>query len=562
VISAIAWLVVANAASLLATRSLLRRIGGGQPGIHTLLFLLILLILISATVIVAGLGGFLTGPALGLLGFSTLAILLARRAHRGIAWPGFHELGGALWVPALIVATRLAAQVWFFAPYSEDVLSYHLPKVAEWVRAGGFTKEMGLDPFATFPAGFELIETWWVVFLHHDLLIEMAGIEFLLVGATATRVLAERLGLGPRASLLAALLYALIPGVHLQATSCLNDGAVAALVVATFALTASRALWRLILLPVGLGIGVKATFIYALPGILLLAWLLRREARPPATPSRGLTVLASLATATGLFWYARNAIVYGNPVFPMGEREFAVQTSPSLSSLIASFGALISERIFDRHPYGPYLDRISGWGLVAVSCGLVGLFVLLRADRRFRNMALAYGASLTGVFLMVASDDWNMRFVLFFPSLLVIAAAGLADRMRACTRLLWAGAGLQFACTLLPYDLPLEDFRKLAGQPWRERSAAIFFDAEFVQDAVGYFADDRGPAYVLYKPDFSRRVVYLRSKSADKLTDEAKREGVTFVYAAPTSEERRQVIAEGVRRVALRRVNAKLVHLE
>jgi hypothetical protein len=562
VIIGLAWLVVAHAASFLAAGSLLRRFGAGQPENQPLLFLLIRLILISATVIVAGLGGFLTGPSLGLLGFFTLAILLARRAHRGMAWPAFRELGGALGVPTLIVAAKLAAHAWFFAPYSEDVLSYHLPKIAGWIRAGGFTLEMGVDPYATFPAGFELVETWWVVFFHHDLLIETAGIEFLLVGAAATRVLAERLGFAPRVSLLAALLYALIPGIHLQSSSCLNDGPVAALVVATFALVAARAPWRMIPLPVGLGIGVKATFIYALPGILLLAWLLRREARTAATPSRGLTVLASLATALGLFWYARNAIVYANSVFPIGEHEFAVQTSPSLSSLIANSRALLSERIFDRHPYGPYLDRISGWGVVAASCGLVGLFVLLRADPRFRKTALAYGVSLMGVFLMLAPDDWNMRFVLFFPSLLVIAAARLADRMRVCAPLLWAGAALQFARTLLPYDLPLDDFRKLAAQPWRERSSAVLFDAEIDEPAVGYFADDRGPAYLLYRPDYSRRVVYLRSESIDALLEDATKEGVKVIYSAPTSSTTRKLLAEGVRRGRLRPLNNRLYALQ
>src|SRR5262249_31754028 len=194
---------------------------------------------------------------IGVMGAVALLGLGLARAFRGLRAPRLPPLGWALGTLTAMVAVRLAAQVWLFAPYSGDVLSYHLPKVAEWVRAGHFTREMGVDSHATFPAGFELVETWWVVFLHHDVLIEMAGVEFLSLALAAVVALATEIGLSAPAAGFAGLVYVLTPGFHVQVTSCLNDAPAAALVLATAALIVGRAPLGLIALVAGLGIGVK-----------------------------------------------------------------------------------------------------------------------------------------------------------------------------------------------------------------------------------------------------------------------------------------------------------------
>src|SRR6185436_10571518 len=129
----------------------------------------------------------------GAAGVAALAVLLARGAHKGLLPPARPEWPRWVAVVAALLALRLLIQVWFFAPHVGDTISYHLPKVAEWVRAGALVREAGSDPRASFPAGFELIETWWVLFLHHDLLIEMAGLEFLLLGAAGAYAVAREL---------------------------------------------------------------------------------------------------------------------------------------------------------------------------------------------------------------------------------------------------------------------------------------------------------------------------------------------------------------------------------
>ena len=109
------------------------------------------------------------------------------------------------------------------------------------VRAGGFTREMGVDLCAPFPAGFELLEAWWVVFLRHDVLIELAGVEMLLLCAAGAYALAREVNLTERPAAWAAFLTVLTPGLYLSATACLNDIAIAALVIVTMAFVLTRA---------------------------------------------------------------------------------------------------------------------------------------------------------------------------------------------------------------------------------------------------------------------------------------------------------------------------------
>src|SRR6185436_7230100 len=149
-------MVVANGATLLGARAILARIGTGRPAPDAVLFLVLRLLLISAAVVLAGLTRTLHPWGLGLAGTAACAVLLARGAHRNL--PRILPFPWSPWLTAVaaLVLVRVLLQVWFFAPAFGDVLSYHLPKVAEWVRAGAFTREMGSDPRVPFPAGFEL----------------------------------------------------------------------------------------------------------------------------------------------------------------------------------------------------------------------------------------------------------------------------------------------------------------------------------------------------------------------------------------------------------------------
>lgn len=543
----VAWLLAANAASGAVAAAIFRRVRTGMD-LDWPVFLLLRLTVISAAVLLAGLIGALTPAALGIAGLSALIFLRIARVPWTVRLPRI-EPGRVLLVLAAVVAIRLCWQVSAFAPHVPDTLVYHLPKIAEWIRAGGFTREMGLDPRAHFPSGFELVEAWWVVFLRHDALIEMAGVEFLLVAFAATYSLGKTLGLASRPAFLAGLAYILTPGMHLQATSCLNDGPVAALLVSVLALVAGRAPAPLVAWVMGLGIGIKPTFGYALPGIAILGWLARREPSTPVPSRRAAVGIAIAGLALGAFWYARNLVWQGNPIYPMGlggmlgsGGRTAQQLGPSLSSLWENLWTFWDIRILDRAPYGSMTDFNSGWGAAAVCCGLPALVFALREDSRWRRMGVAFAASLISVFALVFPDRWYMRFVLFVPALLALATARMAQSFRGSLPLIAGALLFQFAGTFVPKELSERPTINPALQLSRG-------------EAVACFGDRWGRIYVLYERDYSRPLIYLRPTTPEELIDQVRRSGVRVLLGNPARRSDQDLLEQAVLLGGFRKVD-------
>jgi len=537
-IEGLLWMALAHGAVLLASHAVLRRIRTENPLPNGVLFVLIHLLLVSGVVLVAGLTGFLRPRPLGLFGAVLLAALLLLREHRELRLPARPDVGRATAALAALIGLRLLLQVWFFAPFDGDAVSYHLPKIAEWVQRGAFTREMGSDYCAPFPAGFELVETWWVVFLHHDVLIEMAGVEFALLGFLAVRLLAEGVGLSPRPAFLAATLYVLTPTFTLQNVACLNDAPVAALVLTIAAFVVTRAHPVLLLLPLGLVAGIKGTGLYALPGWVVLALLLRKEpfARPASV--RWATALGVAALAVGGYWYVRNFVWYGSPVYPVksGELSFHqqvyyIQVGPSLASLRYSLDSLVSDLIYDRQKgFSTLGTGVSGWGILPFSLGALAVLHEIRGDRKLRQVALAFLISTLTVLLMVKTDAWFARFLLSTPALACIAVARLAGTLRPVAVIVALGAALQFVGTMLPQQWPPGDMVAMMRKPWRTRSAAAFVDVEPTNEPVAVYAVRRSPTYLMYGPDYSRRVEYLRDVKIADLADELDRRGLRLLY--------------------------------
>jgi hypothetical protein len=555
-------MIVANAATILGAGHLLKFIKTGRPSLDAVLFMLLRLLLISAAVLAAGAARVLTPTGLGLAGAAIGALLVAFGAHRHLPRSALPSWDRWLIAVAGLVALRLLLQVWFYAPAMGDALAYHLPKIAEWVRAGALTRELGADPRSTFPSGFELIETWWVVFLHHDVLIEMAGVEFLALAAAGAYALARGMEWSSRCAFIAALLFVLTPGLHLQATSCLNDGPVAALLTATTALIVARVHPLLFLIPVGLGIGIKPTFAYALPGLFVLAWLSRRET--PVTPPslRAASILCLGGLLVGSFWYFRNWAFYGNPIHPMGLGGMKSETSgstlqrlgPSLRSLRENLGCFLDIRVFDRvSAADPTCYGNANWGAAAFALGAPALVLLLRNEPLLRRIMIGLTCSVVCLFSLVELDVWSSRFILFFPLLPALALARLWERHRFVAALGVLALAVLLLATFVPATVPRESLSRMVRENWRTRMLEHPPVLPSGDGPVGFCCDEFGVAYSLYGPSFSRRVVYLREGSLDSLMERLCREKVKVFYTAGALKKKSDMLAEGVRNGFFRR---------
>jgi hypothetical protein len=557
-------MIVANAATLLGARAILARVGTGRPAPDAVLFLALRLLLISAAVVLAGLTRTLGPLGLGLAGAAACVVLGLRGVHRNL--PRIFPLPWNPWltVVAALFAFRLLGQVWFFAPASGDVLSYHLPKVAEWVRAGAFTREMGSDPRVSFPAGFELLEIWWTVFLHHDVLIEMAGVELLLLACASAYALAREFGWSSSCAFGAALATGAVPGLHFQATSCMNDGATAGWIAATAALIAARVHPGLVLMAVGLGTGTKPIFVFALPGLMLFAFLSRRDPATPPTSKVAVGIVAAGGLLAGGFWYLRNFLFFGNPIHPMGSGGMASvsglplqQFGPSLTSLVENLRGLIDVRITDHAaPLSASQLAITGWGALVVAVGFPALLSLARTEDRLRRLALSFLVSMLCVWSLVVYDPFSARFVLFVPLVPCLAAARLIERHRFAFSIGAIALGLQFWSTFLPAEIDRPAAARLARFSWKERHASPAPIED--QGAIGYLSDYSGTPYWLYGPGYARRVVYLRGGTFDALLAEMRESQVKVVYLGVLGTPKRRMMEDGGNRLTLLREGIKI----
>jgi hypothetical protein len=370
--------------------------------------------------------------------------------------------------------------------------------------------------------------------------------------------LGRRAGLEARGARLGALIFALTPGLHLSATSCLNDVPAAALILATAALVQARASLPILAMAAGLGLGTKATVAYAIPGILLLAFLVRREPAAPAGSRTCAWTLAAMGLLAGVFWYVRNAVWFGNPVFPVGEPGYdasavAVQMGPRWSSMLANARDLLDYRIYDQQTaLGANVDDMAGWGAVVFSCGLPGLAPILLRSPRLRPLAAGFLVSLASSLALIVHDPWCLKYVFFFPALGALAAAAVAGLHRNLRVVVLAGLGFCFLGTFLPYDLPFPQFRALAGQGWRERTALPNPALIRGVDRVACFGGYRTRSALLYGPDYGRQVVYLRAQEPEAFWRALEESGAEILYGVPQDSRQGALLEKGLQRGALR----------
>ena len=110
-----------------------------------------------------------------------------------------------------------------------------------------------------------------------------------------------------------------------------------------------------------------------------------------------------------------------------------------------------------------------------------------------------------------------------------------------------------FALTFLPYDLPVQDAKTLAERPWKTRSAAALSYGQQGTEppgaggTVGYFGPPVGAAYLLYRPDFSRRVTYLRPASKEDFLESLARGRMEAVFAPLPHAERAAYLDDALR---------------
>jgi hypothetical protein len=172
------------------------------------------------------------------------------------------------------------------------------------------------------PANVNLIQTWLMLPFGDDTLARAAQFPFLGMCMLAVYVMARNLIRRRRWAVLAPVLLLLCRHLLVQSGSAMVDVATAAFVLSalglclTFARTANLSAALCTGLTLGLAIGSKSFLLAMLPVLaaLMIAWSWPALRKRPAA----VTILFLIALfVPAAYWYARNAALTGNPLYPM-----------------------------------------------------------------------------------------------------------------------------------------------------------------------------------------------------------------------------------------------------
>lgn len=521
----------------------------------------------------------------------------------------------------LIEFARMALHVWYIPPYVFDTIMYHLPNVAEWVQKERIYTITAATARTNWPMTFEVFETWFVVFLHHDVFIQLASVWCSMLAFTSVYAIARTLNFGNRLSLFAAILYIFTPVVSLRATSCDTDLPVAGVFLLCVALVLEllrhgtrkefqlRDLLLIMIMAFSFGVGVKPIMAFIMPGLILLLFVaiikqrLVREFLGLFIPGQihscpHLLITAFLIITSGLlglYWYIRNWIFFDNPFHPVdfsifGHLIFGTwnalelfgpgqQGHASLSMMWLNLQTFLTDKIFDHHSQmNTDIEYMSGWGWFCFSCGLPALAYSLFCVKKLRLLIAAFIMSLLCLLACVDPDPWYMRFTLWFPSIFALSFVALVSSIT--NRMLKVPIiALAIVCTMLNFVAMInvgmftgQDFKKMMSTPVMKRSTAnlIHHNPGAYREAlvyiprgetIAYRVSKNGPIYPLYDSDFSRSLVFVNIKDI-KFTTIMKQYNLKYLFVGPGNTEQNELLQKLVQYGILKKITTFLYILK
>jgi hypothetical protein len=380
-------------------------------------------------------------------------------------WTAF-ELGLAA---ALVAA--VASRLWFGlhrTTYLYDTLSYHLHAPATWLhdeRLSIVNAVFGDPAPAYAPSNVELGFLFLMAPLHSDFFAQAGQLPLaaLAVAAVAAAVregaaegggggrvagrsrspLGGEAGGGRAAALASALAFLLVPEVWQQAPTAMADVGTTAFLLAALpflqrlAREARAADAAALGLAVGLAAGSKVVgLVYAAPVLAAAAVTLARTGQLRPSVARD-TLLAAIAA--GGFWYVRNLVVAGNPLYPATLKLGGATLFRGLYD-----GALL--RTSQYHVPITDLGALGGL-LLEPGVGFAAGGALALALARSRLWALLAGAFVLCFWLVVPHQESRFLFPLWG-----VAAVALGAPSRARHALLaWAPLALALTGSLVQF---------------------------------------------------------------------------------------------------------------
>src|SRR3989344_3891409 len=457
-----------------------------------------------------------------------------------------------LWGILIFLAVAFVGWIIFlgviFPIHDFDGYSYHLTYIGNLIQNHTFLDApTSLTWLTGYPKGGEFIQAWSVLLTHSDMLSELSQIPFLLLGVYALYELSTRIGAYKKQARFAAILFVFLPVVLNQLKTTYVDVMLCSLFFAGLAMVVRRKLKRLDFVLIGiifsLLISLKPTgILFVLALIPLLLWNVYKSYGRVLRSYLWPLLLVILPAFFGLYWYIKNLLVYGNPIYPFGFKLagvsiFSGRTFQELAATAVQSTSLPNEylqRIWfvwteQKDWFGclyNYDTNYAGlgpiWFIILVPAVVLSIFFAIKQ----RN-ALFAAVTLTIITLFaVYPANYYSRYTMFITAIGVMALALTMTHTRWLTNNLIRILCIFLALFIILTNFALCNFGPLAvkeqiksldsSSPERGSHFSIFPGRAFVEleknvqpgDVVVY---DSKPFFIypLWESDFSNRVVYI-----------------------------------------------------
>lgn len=317
------------------------RHGAGGAAMHVSLRILWTILLYAGlcacTLLTLGVAQVLTrGFAFAALGGLGLLLTVWVESRRNHDITQLRPSGKADWIacPLILIGVLAATHALLNPQYDFDMLYYHLFVPAQWAQAGRILiVPIGFGEFAPsyYPYATELYYLSLLIPMGTDHLARGGQILFYVELVAAAVALGREMRMRPAARIAAAGCVALTPALAWQAGTANVDLAFTAHLVAVVLFSIRLARRPIVadgaglILAIGLAIGTK---MLALPFLLALLPLwgravistvqrVRRHDRIRSSEWAALSAAVIGSASVGGYWYARNWLVTGNPLYPL-----------------------------------------------------------------------------------------------------------------------------------------------------------------------------------------------------------------------------------------------------
>lgn len=233
----------------------------------------------------------------------------------------------ALFTPLLMVVVTRFFNAVFQVPVEYDNLAYHLPFVVEWLTTGNLWEiyySAYAGPLGYYPSNYGMVHLFTFLPFGNDVLINLVNIPVFLAFPFVMYGVMRNFLISHRAALVSIALFFMLPVTLRQIGTPLVDlffcMSFLAAVYYLVEYWKTRKTGDLLLLGASLGMFMGTKYlglIYAFPliciALVLLVWKYRTRLKALWKP---VILFSLIITLLGGFWYIRNFVDSGNPIFP------------------------------------------------------------------------------------------------------------------------------------------------------------------------------------------------------------------------------------------------------